>query len=617
MCILKTKTVFGAILLFISAGMGLGASAWYAAPNATAGNGSKTNPWPLFVALTRTNIQPGDTLYLRNGTYVGPGFVSTLSGTSNNPVTVRSNPGEWAKLTDGTEGVLQTTMDNVSTGWQNIVITGLESLNVMPPIFVGEENLYVGSVTSKTNFSVIRGWGATSITNHAIGDRVVLHATYLNDLGNYVHWQDFEIVGTATNRVLTGSNWMGGGFNMGAQNQGTKLINLVIHNTGHPGIGAALQVHDVDSYEINGCLVFGTGVYYSWNGNQVVGSGMYLENQGKDAIVKNCILFRNFTSNAKFFGEGGDVHNQRFLTNISFLGGLNPMQISSGSKPSSNTWMNGNIMMGTPSLSYVSVSNQFQYFINNTVVNGSFGVTETYNSVYTNNTAFTRTNIYGAGGDPFNYQTHLIARTNLNMMWDYNTYYIGTNSSPYDFYFACLDVTNTHNSQGGGYQVFGHDIPAEIGFSWLDWSATNSITGGFDTHSTYQEGWPTNYLKVSVQQYDYDSNRWNIAVVSTSAQTNTTIALSDYGFATGDGYQLVDAQNWPAVVASGKYASGTISLPLNLTNVSAIPGVTHFTNEHTNVKNPGLFNAFVLRRIPRPTPPTGLAVVPASQLAQQ
>src|SRR5262245_3729592 len=81
---------------------------WYAAPDAQLdGDGSVSKPWALQIALTKAaSIQPGDTLYLRGESYRGPGFISSLSGTSSNYVVVRSFPGEWAVVTDGGTGRL-------------------------------------------------------------------------------------------------------------------------------------------------------------------------------------------------------------------------------------------------------------------------------------------------------------------------------------------------------------------------------------------------------------------------------------------------------------------------------------------------------------------------------
>jgi hypothetical protein len=75
----------------------------YAAPGGTAtGDGSQGRPWDLATALAggRGAVQPGDTIWLRGGTYPGK-FAATLTGTSAAPIVVRQYPGERATL-DGT-----------------------------------------------------------------------------------------------------------------------------------------------------------------------------------------------------------------------------------------------------------------------------------------------------------------------------------------------------------------------------------------------------------------------------------------------------------------------------------------------------------------------------------
>jgi hypothetical protein len=54
--------------------------------------------------------------------------------------------------------------------------------------------------------------------------------------------------------------------------------------------------------------------------------------------------------------------------------------------------------------------------------------------------------------------------------------------------------------------------------------------------------------------------------------------------ATNSRYQIVDAELAGGAVR--RHNGGTLDLPLNLATVSAIPGVTHLANEHTNVKDP-------------------------------
>ena len=79
---------------------------FFAAPNGTtSGNGSINNPWDLETAFSQpAAVQPGDTVYLRGGTYKVPnkvlGFTSKLTGTLGNPIKMMSYPGEWA-IIDG------------------------------------------------------------------------------------------------------------------------------------------------------------------------------------------------------------------------------------------------------------------------------------------------------------------------------------------------------------------------------------------------------------------------------------------------------------------------------------------------------------------------------------
>lgn len=77
----------------------------YASPTGTSGgDGTAARPWDLRTAFAGAGgrIQPGDTLWLRGGRYMGP-FVSTLVGSPSAPIIVRAYPGERA------------TLDNMST----------------------------------------------------------------------------------------------------------------------------------------------------------------------------------------------------------------------------------------------------------------------------------------------------------------------------------------------------------------------------------------------------------------------------------------------------------------------------------------------------------------------
>ena len=74
-------------------------NAFYVSPTGTpSGNGSQDAPWDLQTALGQpSSVHPGDTVWLRGGTYVGS-FISTLNGTAERPIIVRQYPGEYATL---------------------------------------------------------------------------------------------------------------------------------------------------------------------------------------------------------------------------------------------------------------------------------------------------------------------------------------------------------------------------------------------------------------------------------------------------------------------------------------------------------------------------------------
>ena len=82
------------------------ATDFFVAPGATAqGTGSKDQPWTLQTALDHpVGVQPGDTIWLRDGKYGTGGittFKSKLVGTASQPIIIRQYPGERA-IVDGT-----------------------------------------------------------------------------------------------------------------------------------------------------------------------------------------------------------------------------------------------------------------------------------------------------------------------------------------------------------------------------------------------------------------------------------------------------------------------------------------------------------------------------------
>src|SRR6516164_10882384 len=97
------------LLAFILSCQCLFGANWYASPNGSpAGTGAINSPWDLATAIADNSnlgnpnsvVHAGDTIWLRGGNYAAPstGFVGSLFGATNNPVTVRQFPSERARI---------------------------------------------------------------------------------------------------------------------------------------------------------------------------------------------------------------------------------------------------------------------------------------------------------------------------------------------------------------------------------------------------------------------------------------------------------------------------------------------------------------------------------------
>lgn len=107
---------------------------WYVAPEGDPlGEGTLDSPWNLTTALSggpsRTEVKPGDTVWLRGGSYVG-NFVSTLTGTPEAPIMVRQFPGERAILDRGSVSSAKQPALKVRGAW--VWYWGFEIMNSYP-----------------------------------------------------------------------------------------------------------------------------------------------------------------------------------------------------------------------------------------------------------------------------------------------------------------------------------------------------------------------------------------------------------------------------------------------------------------------------------------------------
>ena len=156
------------VVLTMMLSMQVLAAQYHVAPNGTdRAAGTRSDPLSLSKALSAASpAQPGDTIWVRGGTYIGP-FLSSLAGTSNNPIIVRNYNHERA--------IIDTPVVNPGSDGMGVAVNGLD-------------------------------WE-----------------------GTYTWFWGLEIMNSATNRLLVRSGGVGG--NTSLPGAGSKLINCVIHDT--------------------------------------------------------------------------------------------------------------------------------------------------------------------------------------------------------------------------------------------------------------------------------------------------------------------------------------------------------------------------------------------------
>ena len=91
---------------------------YYVSPTGTAGGtGSSSNPWDLQTALHHPAVvQPGDTIWLRGGTYHG-NFFCELNGTAIAPIYVRQFPAERVIIDGAASGAATLEVAGASYTW--------------------------------------------------------------------------------------------------------------------------------------------------------------------------------------------------------------------------------------------------------------------------------------------------------------------------------------------------------------------------------------------------------------------------------------------------------------------------------------------------------------------
>lgn len=273
-------------------------SSFYVATNGSlSGDGSIDNSWDIETAFDHpVEIKPGDTIYLRAGTYGSGGMWkvnSKLTGTSGNYITVRGMPGEEAVI-DG--------MVDVYGGWT--IFRNLRVMNSDTDRLTDRSGSNPGDIYRGAAFRIF-------------GDNNRIINNVIHDQANGIEpWSDAlntEVYGN----IVFNNGWnapdRGHGHGIYAQNSIQSSTKTIIDNISFNNFGEySLHIFGQDPYMynfdvignvfFNGSVQIGaekpiSGVFYKsnymWNGKARFG---YSDNYGdnEDLTILDSIFVYNF-----------------------------------------------------------------------------------------------------------------------------------------------------------------------------------------------------------------------------------------------------------------------------------------------------------------------------------
>jgi hypothetical protein len=272
---------------------------FYVSPGgSSSGSGTMDDPWDLATALSQpSSVHPGDTIWLRGGTYRGI-YESSLTGSPDAPIVVRQYPGERATL-DG--GSVNTPVLLTVTG-AYVWFWGFEVTSSSLSRTSTDTGSYPTDLARP-----YEGIANAQRPGSGVGTRFI--NLVVHDLGQgFGFWQD------ATDAEISGcliyyNGWdapdRGHGHGIYSQNlTGTKTIrdNVVFANFSH-GIHAYADAAYVNNFRVEGNTLFQSGVLSAVSGgrNLLIGGET---NVAQNPTVTSDLFYRATAGPADDFNIG-------------------------------------------------------------------------------------------------------------------------------------------------------------------------------------------------------------------------------------------------------------------------------------------------------------------------
>jgi PKD repeat protein len=318
--------LLAAVLLSIS--LPAAATDFFVSPSgSSSGDGSLANPWNLATALAGpASVLPGDTIWLRGGTYHGT-FTSKLSGTSIAPIIVRRFRNERATLDGGSAGF------NTPVLYVEGQYTWFWGFEIMTS---DTNRVSQQSGSSPTDLSLGGGIGTGQTTNHPGLKFINLAVHDTQDNGFWKQEVNAEINGC----LFYYNGWSapdrGHGHGIYAQNDTgstMRLIDNIVFQQFDKGIqifgSAAAPLNNMD---LEGNTVFQNGYMVSTqdSNNIEIGGGQTAQNP---TLLNNYSYYSNLGKDDIGYSPTTGTANLVYKNNYAASGNDWPMLLQGASNP--------------------------------------------------------------------------------------------------------------------------------------------------------------------------------------------------------------------------------------------------------------------------------------------
>jgi hypothetical protein len=514
------------------------AADWYISTSGSSLNsGTLGSPWSLRFALTNvSSVLPGDTLWLRGGTY--PTYTSTnypyvmsysLVGTSNNPIVIRPYNGERAVIEGG---LAPTSLANGIWFWGLEFTCSNARTNIYPNrpggLNISGFSKAINLVFHDTGHSAI---GGTASEIHGC----IISGTGIYEYDNVTHFQ--------TNTWTRGSG-------MYLQNYASNTF-LVTDNISCRNFTSGMK-----AYAENG---FADG--FVFDGNIVFNNdGEGIENECLNHSITNSTVINNFIyhclkSPFGYFGDDSMAQHYSLLFSNNYVlespgGGVAALWLKRWKQPT---------------------------VVNNTIV-----------TVCRSNdwSAGSGLGTLGAGGKFI--EIYPSTNTPLTMTINNNAYYGGVEQGG-----SWYDAGIFHNTYVPFYYVQGAPYDGTNGvLSFAYWQNSH----GFDLNSSYTTNMPTANV-VRLRPNKYEQGRANLVVINWESNNTATVNLSQAGLRDGHRFEVRDVQNYfGTAILTTNYSAASPSVVIPLTNTNVTPVSVEGDSQYVHTSQ--LFNVFIIQELP-------------------